>query len=60
MEYEGLECPNEPVRYGRNVLWNKCVVRVRDETGALTRLQLFATIVERDGQFKIASAANDL
>ena len=60
LEYRGLDCPNEPMRYGQNVLWTKCSVRVRDEAAVDQRVQLFATIVERDGRFKIASAANDL
>jgi hypothetical protein len=60
LAYRRLDCPEDPVRYGRNILWNRCIVRVRDESGTETRLRLFATIVERDGRFKIASAANDL
>lgn len=60
LDFQQIECPAKPVRYGGNVLWNKCRIHVRDETGAISRLPLIATIVERDGQFKIASAANDL
>jgi hypothetical protein len=58
--YRALVCPRPPLRYGDNILWNECVVRVADENGVESRLRLFSIIVERSGRFKIASAANDL
>ena len=58
--FRELTCDRPPVMQGANRLWNGCTVLLTLEDGSRTSSRMFATIVERDGHFKIASAANDL
>lgn len=58
--FRELTCDRRPVRQGANRLWNGCTVLLTLEDGSHTSARMFATIVERGGRFKIASAANDL
>ena len=55
-----LECARPPVVQGDSRLWNGCVVALTVEDDSEERLRLFGSILERDGAFKLASAANDL
>ena len=51
-------CDDQPVTEGENRLWRNCVVQLSKsprETGAL---QLFSSIIERHGRFKILSYDN--
>ena len=52
-------CAAEPVRDGASALWHGCVLRVapRGDTAAI---RLFGPIIERGGQYKIHTFANDL
>lgn len=52
-----VDCPATPDVEGSNRLWSGCRVRVAGDTAAL---QLFGTILERDGRFKFVSLANKL
>ena len=54
----GVRCDANPQRQGRNALWSRCEVIVRDENGAEHRERLFGSIIERDGWFKFMSFAN--
>lgn len=53
-------CPGEPEVEGDNRLHSGCIVRGRRADGTVTEAQLFGTIVERDGRFKLLSYANKL
>ena len=56
--YRGVECPTAPHIPGENRLWQGCVVRL-DAEGSADRVRLFGTILERAGQYKFISYAND-
>ncbi len=56
--YTGYSCAAKPERQGRNLLWLNCAVRI----GNGNRVQphsLFGSIIERDGEFKFVSYANE-
>lgn len=61
LAFRSLECSRDTVqmRQGPATLWGSCVThyRANDSTVAL---RIFGTIIERDGRFKLLSAANDL
>lgn len=58
--YEGYICSPEPIVRGANRFWGECAVRWTPAPGAASSLRLFGPIMERDGQFKFVSYANDL
>ena len=58
LELQSYECPSKPEREGPLTLWRQCLIRVRD-AGEVRQLQLFGTIVERDGRFKFSGFRND-
>ena len=47
-----------PEKQGLNRLWRDCKVRFAKVGGTEQTLQLFASIIERQGRFKILSYAN--
>ncbi len=59
--FRGLACSSIPVVQGANRLWNECTVLLGKEDGNdITPVRLFGTILERNGTFKLLTAANDL
>lgn len=57
----GMTCADRgPNREGKNLIWNQCLVRIRDANGTERREQLFGSIIERGGRFKFISYANRL
>jgi hypothetical protein len=58
VSYRGHRCNVRPQCQGPNRLWDDCVVRI-GEGPAPSEVRLFGSIVERDGQLKFVSYAND-
>lgn len=54
-----VSCTEPPAVEGRNRIWRDCAIRLGRGGQAITA-QLFGAVIERDGQFKILSFANDL
>lgn len=61
LTFQSLECTRDTLqmRRGPATLWGPCITRYRADDSTVT-LRIFGTIVERDGRFKLLSAANDL
>ena len=55
--YRGWSCDRQPFLEGRNRIWRGCIVQF-DQAPDAKSLQLFASIVERSGRYKILSYAN--
>jgi hypothetical protein len=58
MTVVGWRCDAVPEVEGRNRYWGHCTVTWRDTAGAVVTERLFASILERDGRFKIGSYSN--
>ena len=56
--FHGYSCTNPPTREGVNVVWQGCALRIRTAGGTSVR-HFFGPILERGGQFKFLSYAND-
>lgn len=52
-------CEDAPQVEGENRYWHRCAIEVRAPDGDAATLQLFGSVVERGGRFKIVSYAND-
>ena len=59
VSYRGHQCDAAPAIETRNRFWRGCVVTVRGAESRGLTLRLFGSIIERDGQFKFLSYAND-
>jgi len=59
LNFNGYSCAAEPEQQERNRIWSNCVVRWNPGRGAPAEMALFAAIIEREGQFKFLSYAND-
>lgn len=51
-------CSEPPLVEGANRIWRDCVVRFAPHGGVIQSTQLFSSIIERQGRFKILSYAN--
>ena len=60
MTFRHVLCPEPVVVHGANRLWNRCVVGISTADSETADLRIFGTILERDGAFKLLTAANDL
>lgn len=60
VEALGHACEPKPERQGLNRIWRRCVVHLRSPSGRVETQRLFGDVIERGGQFKIVSFANDL
>ena len=58
MGFRSWSCSPLPEKQGVNRVWGGCKVRFAKGGGAEETLQLFASIIERQGRFKILSYAN--
>jgi hypothetical protein len=56
--YRGYRCDPRPRRHGSNLLWENCLLQAGDP-GAMREMRLFGSIIERDGELKFVSYAND-
>ena len=56
--FRSLSCSESPVVEGSNRIWKDCTVRFSPPGGSAQTLQLFASIIEREGRYKILSYAN--
>jgi hypothetical protein len=55
---QGYACADTPRREGTNRLWDGCRVKI-DSGGTVLSRRLFGSIIERDGDYKFFSYAND-
>ena len=55
---EGYQCAARPKREGKNTLWSDCVLRLSAPGLRSATERWFGSIIERDGQFKLVSYAN--
>jgi hypothetical protein len=61
IDIAGYSCEADPAVEGRNTVWSRCRVALRQEDGSvLEDVRLFGSIVERDGRFRFVSLANKL
>jgi len=51
-------CSEPPVIEGANRIWRDCVVRYAPQGGVMQTMQLFSSIIERQGRYKVLSYAN--
>jgi len=58
LRFRSWSCATLPEKQGLNRLWRDCKVRFAKGGGTDQTLQLFASIIERQGRFKILSYAN--
>jgi hypothetical protein len=58
LRYHGHRCSAPSRRHGSNLLWENCVVQV-GHARPLIEMRLFGSIIERDGELKFVSYAND-
>jgi hypothetical protein len=58
IDITGYTCSSEPVVQGINRVWEGCVVRFDTPDEEPRELQLFGSILERDGAFKFLSYTN--
>jgi hypothetical protein len=56
--YRSLSCAEVPVIEGSNRIWKDCTVRFSLPGSPIQTLQLFASVIEREGRYKILSYAN--
>ena len=56
--FRSLSCAESPALEGMNRIWPDCTIRFSPPGGSTQTLQLFASIIEREGRFKILSYAN--
>lgn len=59
LDFAGYECPDSARTDGGLSFWDRCVVSFQQE-GEPRRMRLFGSIIERSGQYKFYSYANDL
>lgn len=59
LQYAGYACPDSALVDGGLRFWHRCTIAL-GRAGVPKQLRLFGSIVERDGQFKFYSYANDL
>jgi len=58
IEFTGYTCASEPLIQGLNRVWERCAVRFDAPDEEPRELQLFGSILERDGVFKFVSYTN--
>ncbi|CAN5375664.1 hypothetical protein BH23GEM2_BH23GEM2_13690 [soil metagenome] len=58
LHLRGYRCAKE-AHEGLNRFWSQCVIDYEDQHEGRTSRRLFGTIMERDGQYKFLSYAND-
>jgi hypothetical protein len=58
LAYRGHQCSSEPQRQGPNLLWENCSLRL-GEQDEQSEVRLFGSVIERDGELKFVSYAND-
>ncbi|MEP6506880.1 MAG: hypothetical protein ABJC63_01540 [Gemmatimonadales bacterium] len=59
LAYAGYTCSKQSDRQGRNMIWTNCTVKVGEPGEKVRARRLFGSIIERDGQFKLVSFANE-
>ena len=57
---EGYACEQDPLVEGRNTIHERCMLRLESDDGGVHEVRLFASILERDGRYRIMSLANRL
>lgn len=57
--YRGYACEDSPRQLGPVRLWDRCLVR-HETGGRVVAEQLFGSIIERDGRYKLVGLSNGL
>ncbi len=60
LRFESLDCPDTVDREGPNEITRGCTVRFAAADSAARTIQLFSSLLHRDGRYKFLSYANDL
>lgn len=60
LRFDALACPDSSVTEGPNTIIGPCRVTFAAADSAARTLQIFGSIIARDGQFKFVSYANEL
>jgi hypothetical protein len=60
LHFLGYDCPKPAESQGANRVWANCTVRRLGTAGDTTVGELFGPIIERHGQFKFLSLANEM
>ncbi len=60
LRFDGLSCADSVLREGPNTIVQGCRVRFAAADSAARELQLFGSLLNRDGRYKFVSYANDL
>lgn len=60
LRFEALNCPDSAVAEGPNRITIGCQLRFAAADSAARSLQLFGSLIERDGRWKFVSYANEL
>lgn len=60
LRFEALACPDAGVREGPNIVITGCRVRFAAADSATRDMQLFGSLLNRDGRYKFVSYSNDL
>ena len=60
LRFESLACPDSGAREGPNVVISGCRVRFAAADSASRDLQLFGSLLNRDGRYRFVSYSNDL
>jgi hypothetical protein len=58
LSYEGVACGAAPERQGANTIWTRCRVTLASARGQRASFELFGSIIERGGRFKVVSYRN--
>ncbi|MEO7367338.1 MAG: hypothetical protein ABIZ36_05235, partial [Gemmatimonadaceae bacterium] len=59
LTYTGYSCAKNPDRQGQNTIWTNCKMNLGEPGEKVRGRRLFGSIIERDGQFKLVSFANE-
>lgn len=60
MRFEALSCPDSVATEGPNRITTGCLLRFAASDSTARTLQMFGSLIERDGRWKFVSYANDL
>ncbi|MEO5904145.1 MAG: hypothetical protein ABIQ55_09050 [Gemmatimonadaceae bacterium] len=59
LRFRGYTCSGKVDRQGSNKFWTSCIVSIGEPHETVRARRLFGSIIERDGQFKFVSFANE-
>lgn len=60
LTYQGLTCDAQPSVEGENRVYGPCSMRLTDARGTVSEGRILSKVIERHGQWKVVSFANNL